>query len=93
MAELIVHNTEWVETKLPANREWGLEGPGPSTPCTERGVKADPNVVPFRTTKLVAYTHFLSNVMRSKRLLSHLISTLPAYNLFFRRPNHHSSHN
>ena len=30
---------------------------------------------PFRTTMLTAFTHLLSNVMRSKRFLSHLILT------------------
>ena len=36
----------------------------------------DSTVAPFPTTKLAAFTHLLSNVMRSKRFLSHLILTL-----------------
>ena len=55
------------------------EGPWPSSPCAGRGGKDDSNVAPFRTTKLAAYTHFLSNVMRSKRFLLHLILTLSWY--------------
>ena len=48
----------------------------PSLPCAEKVVKDDSNVVPFRTTKLTACTHFLSNVIRFKRFLSHLNLTL-----------------
>ena len=38
--------------------------------------KDDSKVAPFRTTRLTACTHLLSNVMQSKRFLSHLILTL-----------------
>ena len=55
---------------------WGTEGPGPSSSCTGRGGKHDSNIVPFRATRLAAYTHLLLNVMRSKRFLSYLILTL-----------------
>ena len=45
-------------------------------PFAGRRGKDDSNIVPFRTTRLVAFTHLFSNVMRSKRFLSHLILTL-----------------
>ena len=54
----------------------GPEEPGPSLPYAGRGGKDDFNIAPFRTTMLAAYTHLLSNVIRSKRFLSHLILTL-----------------
>ena len=81
--------------KITDYREWGPEGPGPSSPCAGRGRKDDPNVAPFRTTRLA--------VMRSKRFLSHLILMSKEQNqitmrkvsvviqsLFSRRLNHHS---
>ena len=62
--------------KVPTYPGWGSGGPRPSSPCAERGGEDDSNIAPFRTTRLAAYTHLLSNVMRSKRFLSHLILTL-----------------
>ena len=62
--------------KVPTYPGWGPEGPGPSSPCAGRGGKDDSYVAPLHTTKLAACTHLLLNVMRSKRLLSHLILTL-----------------
>ena len=52
------------------------KGPGPSSPCAGRGGKDDSNVAPLHTTKLAACTQLWLKVMRSKRLLLHLISTL-----------------
>ena len=43
--------------------------------ATGKGGKDDSNVAPFRTTRLAAYTHLLSNIMRSKSFLSHQILT------------------
>ena len=87
------------ETKIPTSQEWGPEGPGPYSTCVGRGGKYDSNVAPFRTTRLAAFTNLLSNVVRPKRFLSHLILTLswflknkirsrlekftPSYNPFF----------
>ena len=61
---------------LPTYSGWGLEGPIPETSWAGRGGKNDSNVAPFLTTRLAAFTHLLSNVMQSKRFLSHLILTL-----------------
>ena len=55
---------------------WSPEGPVPYTPWAGGGGKDDSNIAPFLTTWLAAFTHLLSNVMRSKCLLSHLILTL-----------------
>ena len=55
---------------------WCPEGPRPSSSCAGRGGKDDFNIAPFRTNRLAAYTHLLSNAMRSERFLSHLILTL-----------------
>ena len=52
---------------------WEPEGPGLQTPCAGGGEKDDSNIAPFRTTRLAAFLHLLSNVMRSKSFLSHLI--------------------
>ena len=45
-------------------------GPRPSMPCARRRWKDGSNVTPFRTTKLAAFTQFLSNFMRSKRSIA-----------------------
>ena len=42
------------------------EKPRPSLPCAGRGGKEDYNLAPFRATRFAAFTHLLSNVMRSK---------------------------
>ena len=51
-------------------------GSRPSLLCTGRAGKDESNVTHFHTTRLAAYNHLLSNVMQSKRFLSHLILTL-----------------
>ena len=60
MAHIIQLTWEVKGTKLSTHREWGLEGPGPSSLCTEKGGKDDFNFAPIRTTRLAAYTdHFV----------------------------------
>ena len=71
----LTRGVKWVP-KDSTYPEWGPEGPGPSSPCTERREKHDSNIVPFRATRLAVYTHLLLNVMWSKRFLSYLILTL-----------------
>ena len=54
---------------------WGPGGPRLSSTYAGRGGKDDSNIAPFHT-RLAAYIHLLSNVMRFKHFLSHLILTL-----------------
>ena len=54
----------------------GSGRPIPSLPCAGRGIKDDSNVDSFRTTRLAEFTQLLSNFMRSKPFLSHLILTI-----------------
>ena len=61
---------------MPTYPGWGSEGPVPQTPWAGRGGKDDSNIAHFFTTRLAVFTHLLSNVMRSKHFLSHLILPL-----------------
>ena len=66
MTQIVVRTREPGEQKnLPTYRGCP-EGHGPSSLCD----------TPFRMTRLAAFIHLLSNVMRAKRFLSRLILTL-----------------
>ena len=64
------------EKLFPSYPGWVPERPVPKIPWAGRGGKNDSNVAPFLPTRFAAFTHLLSNVMWSKRFLSHLILTL-----------------
>ena len=55
------------------------KGPVPYTTWAGRRGNDDSDIAPFLASRLAAFIHFLSNIIRSKRFLSFLILTLSWY--------------
>ena len=76
ITHIIQLTREKEKEKFTTYQGWSLKGVRSSSLCPRRGRKDDSNIAPFHTTRLIAYTHLLLNVMRSNDFLLFLILTL-----------------